>query len=171
MTDEQQNREDSAAYTARKAEAPRDDYDALTATIRELVKVMREGGIGRLEIRRGDLEISLRSHEPAGASAGAPAPVSAAPVGEEGEAVESEAGYIITSPMIGTYYASPSPGERPFVSVGDSVEAGQTVAIIEAMKIMNEITSERSGVVEEIYVTNGEAVEYGHRLMRLRLTD
>ncbi|MBX6341665.1 MAG: acetyl-CoA carboxylase, biotin carboxyl carrier protein, partial [Thermomicrobiaceae bacterium] len=69
---------------------------------------------------------------------------------------------------IGTFYASPAPGERPFVAVGDTVEVGQTVAIIEAMKIMNEIVAERAGVVEEIYVKDGDAVEYGSPLMRLR---
>jgi len=69
--------------------------------------------------------------------------------------------------MIGTYYSAPGPGEEPFVRVGDLVAAGQTVAIIEAMKIMNEIQTERGGIVEELLVSNGQPVEYNQPLMRL----
>jgi acetyl-CoA carboxylase biotin carboxyl carrier protein len=69
--------------------------------------------------------------------------------------------------MIGTFYASPTPGAPPFVSEGDEVLAGQTIGIIEAMKIMNEIASDRSGMVDEILVSNGQPVEYGSPLMRL----
>lgn len=144
-------------------------YEALTEAVRELVKVMRDGGIGHLEVRQGDLRISLKStsyiesrpvrHEPV------VSPVSSS---LEADPAPDESGHVVTSPMIGTYYSAAGPNERPFVQVGDRVDAGQTVAIIEAMKIMNEIVAERSGVVAEIYVRNGEAVEYGHRLMRLK---
>jgi len=76
-------------------------------------------------------------------------------------------GHVVTAPMIGTYYASPSPGEAPFVQIGDEVEVGQVIGIIEAMKIMNEIISDRSGVVAEVMVENAQAVEYGSPLIRL----
>jgi acetyl-CoA carboxylase biotin carboxyl carrier protein len=69
--------------------------------------------------------------------------------------------------MIGTYYSAPSPGEDPFVQIGDEVEIGQVIGIIEAMKIMNEITADSAGVVAEILVENAQAVEYGSPLIRL----
>lgn len=149
--------------------APLDDYAALTATVRELVKVMREGGIGRLEVRRGDLEIHLAVREDGAVSAATPAPAPGpAAAAPPPETVEAEATHVITSPMIGTFYAAPAPGERPFVQVGDTVEVGQTVAIIEAMKIMNEIVSDVAGTVVEILVRDAEPVEYGSPLMRIR---
>lgn len=77
------------------------------------------------------------------------------------------AGHVITSPMIGTFYSASAPGEPPFVNIGDEVETGQVVGIIEAMKIMNEITVDKSGVVVEIMVDNAEAVEYGTPLIRI----
>jgi acetyl-CoA carboxylase biotin carboxyl carrier protein len=93
--------------------------------------------------------------------------VIAAPPAPSAVVEPEEGGHLITSPMIGTYYAAPGPNERPFVQVGDRVEVGQTVAIIEAMKIMNEIVSEFAGTVTELVAKNGEAVEYGHPLIRL----
>ncbi len=143
-------------------------YDDLTGAVRELVNVMRDGGIGQLEVRQGDLRISLKSSRfvETESSHHAPAHVGNH-IEESDEKIEVAEGYVVTSPMIGTFYTAPGPNERAFVEVGDQVEAGQTVAIIEAMKIMNEIVSERSGTVAEFFVKNGEAVEYGHRLMRL----
>jgi acetyl-CoA carboxylase biotin carboxyl carrier protein len=88
------------------------------------------------------------------AAAGVPAvPVAAAPQG-----------HVVTSPMVGTFYRAPSPGADPFVQVGDTVKEGQTICIIEAMKLLNEIESDKSGVVKEILVENGQAVEYGQPL-------
>jgi acetyl-CoA carboxylase biotin carboxyl carrier protein len=88
------------------------------------------------------------------AAAGAPAtPAAAAPQG-----------HVVTSPMVGTFYRAPSPGAEPFVQVGDTVKEGQTICIIEAMKLLNEIESDKSGVVKEILVDNGQAVEYGQPL-------
>lgn len=76
-------------------------------------------------------------------------------------------GNIVKSPLVGTFYAAPSEDARPFVSVGDSVKKGQTMAIVEAMKLMNEIESEFDGVVKEVFVQNGQAVEYGEPLFRI----
>jgi acetyl-CoA carboxylase biotin carboxyl carrier protein len=78
---------------------------------------------------------------------------------------------IVTSPMIGTYYGSPSPGDPPFVQEGDEVEIGQVIGIIEAMKIMNEITSEHDGVISKILVKNAQAVEYGQPLIHISPID
>jgi acetyl-CoA carboxylase biotin carboxyl carrier protein len=78
-------------------------------------------------------------------------------------------GHVVKAPMIGTFYASPAPGEPPFVHLGDHVSAGQTIGIIEAMKIMNEIVADRSGIVAEILAANAQAVEYGSPLLRLEL--
>jgi acetyl-CoA carboxylase biotin carboxyl carrier protein len=78
-------------------------------------------------------------------------------------------GILITAPMIGTFYAAATPGAQPFVAEGDEVYVGQTIGIIEAMKIMNEIAADRAGVVEAILVGNGQPVEYGSPLMRLAI--
>ena len=148
-----------------------DEYSGLTGAVRELVKVMREGGISQLEVSRGDLRIALSvhaSHAPATTVHVAPE-VSGEVAAALGEPATDDHVVVITSPMIGTYYASPAPGEPPFIHAGDPVEIGQTVAIIEAMKIMNEIIADHSGVVEQILVRDGEPVEYGHALLRLRV--
>ena len=151
--------------------ASADEYTALTGAVRELIKVMREGGISQLDVSRGDLRISLSAH--ASLTPAAEVYVAAPAVGEPparpGEPALDDQVVVVTSPMIGTYYARPAPGEQPFINVGDAVEVGQTVAIIEAMKIMNEIVAEHAGVVERVLVRDGEPVEYGHPLLRLRL--
>jgi acetyl-CoA carboxylase biotin carboxyl carrier protein len=144
-------------------------YADLTEAVRQLIQLMRDGGIGQLDVRQGDLRISLKSTRLADVERVATEPaVVAAPAATSAIAEPEEAaGHVITSPMIGTYYAAPGPNERAFVQVGDRVEVGQTVAIIEAMKIMNEIVSEYAGTVTELIAKNGEAVEYGHPLIRL----
>jgi acetyl-CoA carboxylase biotin carboxyl carrier protein len=78
---------------------------------------------------------------------------------------------VVTSPMIGTFYASSSPGESPFVQEGDEIEVGQVIGIIEAMKIMNEITSEHEGVISKILVSNAQSVEYGQHLFHITPND
>ena len=145
--------------------------------VRALVEIMDRGGLTKLDLVHGDLAVRLRSGG-ARAAAGAATvdpelgslPVRAAdgslPVAVPAPAVEP-GDYVVTSPMVGTYYASPSPGAAPFVEVGDPVAAGQTVGIVEAMKIMNEIPAELGGVVVAILVENGQPVEYGSPLMRL----
>ncbi|HET9016417.1 MAG TPA: acetyl-CoA carboxylase biotin carboxyl carrier protein [Thermomicrobiaceae bacterium] len=153
------------------ATSPADEYAALTGAVRELVAVMRQGGIGQLEVCRGDLRISLSAASvapPAGAAHahGVAGPEHPLPTDE---LAPDEGTVVVTSPMIGTYYAGAAPGEPPFIHVGDAVEVGQTVAIIEAMKIMNEIVAEHAGIVEQILVRDGEPVEYGHPLLRLRV--
>lgn len=152
------------------ARGTRDDgdqpsLDEVTATVRSLVDVMRGNGLTELDVSAGSVSIRLRAakggggHKPAPPSDGA----SDAPLSPLADLT----GHIVTAPMIGTFYASPAPGESPFVRVGDLVQAGQTIGIIEAMKIMNEIVADRAGVVLEVFVENAQAVEYGSPLLRL----
>ncbi|TVR70744.1 MAG: acetyl-CoA carboxylase biotin carboxyl carrier protein [Sphaerobacteraceae bacterium] len=147
-----------------------EDYSDLTRAVRELVDVMHSGNLERLEVTRGDLHILLRAHSVTPAPATNDQPVVAAqpvPATVEPEPVD-QPWHQITSPMVGTYYEAPSPGEPPYVQPGDTVAVGQTVAIIEAMKIMNEIIADRPGVIEAVLVENGEAVEFGHPLFRMK---
>jgi acetyl-CoA carboxylase biotin carboxyl carrier protein len=137
--------------------------------VRTLIDLMGSGGITALDLSFGDVSIRLRG---GGAqSIASSIPIDPAPASYE----ESENGdtdeHVITAPMIGTYYSAPSPGDPPFVRIGDVIETGQIVGIIEAMKIMNEIPADRSGVVLEILVASGQAVEYGSPLVRLAPTD
>lgn len=144
------------------------NYAALTRVVRELVEVMRSAGLQRLEVVQGDLRIALESAQITSTASTttsvATTPVmTPVPVAPPTEQLET-----IAAPMVGTFYAAPRPGADPFVRIGDHVEPGQVVAIIEAMKVMNEIVAERSGTIVEILVENGQPVEYGQPLMRLR---
>ncbi|MDW7982196.1 MAG: acetyl-CoA carboxylase biotin carboxyl carrier protein [Thermomicrobium sp.] len=143
------------------------DYAALTRTVRELVDVMRAAGLHRLEVCQGDLRIALESAPIAG-PVPSPHPVGSASVTTAPAAAAAEPLHTIVAPMVGTFYAAPRPGADPFVRIGDHVEPGQVVAIIEAMKVMNEIVAERAGTIVEILVENGQPVEYGQPLMRLQ---
>ena len=148
------------------------DYSGLTEAVRELVDVMRGGDLERIEVSHGDLHILIcaRSSAPPPAPSAAPTPaepsVTAPPPAEPDSPVQPW--HEITSPMVGTFYEAPSPSEPPYVRPGDPIQVGQTVAIIEAMKIMNEIVADRAGVIDAVLVENGEAVEFGHPLFRLR---
>lgn len=138
--------------------------DGVIGTVRELIAMMGKGGISELDLSTGDITIRLRGQSqsltPSSAGHAPPSAGSASPG-------EDEQGHVVTSPMIGTYYSAPSPGDAPFVHVGDEVEVGQVVGIVEAMKIMNEIISDRAGVVLEVLVENAQPVEYGSPLIRL----
>ncbi|MCA1723981.1 MAG: acetyl-CoA carboxylase, biotin carboxyl carrier protein [Thermomicrobia bacterium] len=141
----------------------------LTDDIAALAAVMAEHGLGKIEVDANGVHIVLsapRTQKNGALSGGV------LDAGEDADANEQSAatapnGYIVPSPMIGTYYSAPGPGEEPFVRVGDVIAVGQTIAIIEAMKIMNEIQAERGGTVEELLVSNGQPVEYSQPLMRL----
>jgi len=141
----------------------------LTDDIAALAAVMTEHGLGKIQINANGLRVVISA--PTTAPAGTPVvvttvasePADGAEVPMNGVA----SGFVIASPMIGTFYSAPRPGEEPFVRVGDLIAAGQTVAIIEAMKVMNEIQAERGGVVEEMLVSNGQPVEYNQPLIRL----
>jgi acetyl-CoA carboxylase biotin carboxyl carrier protein len=138
----------------------------LADLVRSLAAVMEQTAVTELDLTAGEISVRLRRQ----ASSLAPVQLEPASVVEAGDGVVAEdepPGHIITAPMIGTFYASPSPGAPPFVRPGDHVDVGQTIGIIEAMKIMNEIAADRSGVVAAVLVDNGQPVEYGTPLVRL----
>jgi acetyl-CoA carboxylase biotin carboxyl carrier protein len=143
--------------------------------LKKLIDLVEESGIAELEITEGEEKVRIsRNHSPnspatasvlqvAPMAAIAAAPV-AAPAGEAAAPPAPE-GHVLKSPMVGTYYRAPTPGAKPFIEVGQTVNEGDTVCIIEAMKLLNEIEADRSGVIKAILVENGQPVEYGHPLM------
>ncbi len=146
-----------------------------TEYIEKLAKIITEQGLSEISLEDGEQAITLRKDV---VVASAPAVVASAPVVQSASAPasapieapseakeEKKAGTPITSPMVGTFYMAPSPDSAPFVSVGDSVKAGDVVCIIEAMKMMNEIKSEVAGKVVEVCVEDGQPVEFGQVLM------
>ena len=133
--------------------------------IKKLIDLMIESDLQAIEVKEGDQSIALTRRSPvvaAGAPVAMAAPVAQAP------AANAPRGAVETSPMVGVFYAAPSPGEAPFVKVGQTITAGETLGIIEAMKIMNPIEATQSGVVEEILVKNGEVIQFGQPLFRYR---
>ena len=142
--------------------------------VKKLIELLDESGIAEIEITEGEesVRISRYSQNAPVAAMAAPAPVmvaapAAAPAaGEAAPAAEPEEdGFSVAAPMVGTFYASSSPGAAPYVQVGDRVNEGDTLCIIEAMKMMNQIEADVSGVVKSIRVQNGEPVEYGQTLI------
>ena len=132
-------------------------------TIRGLAKLLDETGLTEIEIERDGHRIRIgRAARTVSVAASATAPVVAAPAADADPA--KHAG-MVPSPMVGTAYLSPSPGARPFVDVGQTVKAGETVLIIEAMKTMNQIPAPRGGIVTQILVEDGQPVEFGEPMM------
>jgi acetyl-CoA carboxylase biotin carboxyl carrier protein len=145
--------------------------------VKKLIELLDESGIAEIEITEGEESVRISrysAHAPAAApvvaAAPAPAPVAsapapvAAPVAEAPAEVTEEDGYEVTAPMVGSYYAASSPGAAPYVQVGDRVNEGDTLCIIEAMKMMNQIEADVSGVIKSIRIQNGEPVEFGQVL-------
>ncbi|MDQ8954322.1 biotin/lipoyl-containing protein [Acinetobacter rudis] len=133
--------------------------------IKKLIDLMIESDLQGIEVKEGDQSIALTRRNPvvAGVAAAMPAPVSDAP-----KTKATSRGAVEESPMVGVFYSAPSPGEAPFVNVGQTVTAGETLGIVEAMKIMNPIEATHSGVIEEILVKNGDVVQFGQPLFRYR---
>jgi len=156
--------------------------------IEQLLRFMTEHNLEEFEYSRGDLRIRLKkpgsnvivAARPAAeiivpgavpATAGAPAGATGASTPGASAEADLRGGedlFLVKSPIVGTFYGSPSPGAEPFVKIGSYVEAGQTLCIVEAMKLMNEIESETSGEVLRIFAENGQPVEYGQPLFGLR---
>ena len=145
------------------------------AELRRLIDLVQETGIGELEVTTGGRTVRIAAQTgivpvatmTAEASADAGAPASAAAPAGSGAGSTSAAGHAglaITSPMVGTFYRAPAPDADPYIEVGDMVSVGQTVCIVEAMKLMNEIESEVKGRVVRILVENAQPVEYGQKL-------
>ncbi|MEQ1772518.1 MAG: acetyl-CoA carboxylase biotin carboxyl carrier protein [Burkholderiales bacterium] len=142
--------------------------------VKTLIDLVQQSGISELEIQEGEERVRI-SRGPVGmaGTGGAPqmmAPqmVYAAAPPATPEVVEAPAelqGFVLKSPMVGTFYRSSAPGEKPFVEIGQTVKTGDTVCIIEAMKLLNEIEGGADGVIKEILVENGQPVEYGQPLM------
>ncbi len=140
--------------------------------LKKLIDLVQESGIAELEITEGEERVRINRSGAAASpamyypqSAPVAAPVSALPV--EVAAAPAEAFHTLKSPMVGTFYRSPSPGSPSFVEIGQSVTKGQTLCIIEAMKLLNEIESDVSGVVKAALVENGQPVEYGQPLFSI----
>ena len=148
--------------------------------LKTLIDLVSESGVAELEITEGDDRVKIVNRVGAApvaatapaviaapvvaaAPAAAPAPVAASESAAAPAVAEDTR--TINSPMVGTFYRAPSPGAKPFVEVGDTVKKGQTVCIIEAMKLLNEVEAETDGVVKEICVENGQPVEYGQNLL------
>jgi acetyl-CoA carboxylase biotin carboxyl carrier protein len=142
--------------------------------IKKLIEMLEESNLGEIEIREGEESIRISRASAAApapvthylaAPAAAPAPVAPAPAAAAPPAQPSlPAGHIVTSPMVGTFYRSPSPNAAAFVEVGSSVKVGDTLCIIEAMKILNTIESDKAGTVKAILKENGQPVEFGEPL-------
>jgi len=141
--------------------------------IKELIKVFGESELGKLKLKDGKFEVSMSKEGSEVVVTPKTQVVATAPVVEENEVPQEapkeqeKVGEIIKSPMVGTFYASPSPDSPPFVSAGDSVRKGQTLCILEAMKIMNELEAEYDCKILEVLVQDGEPVEYDTPLFRV----
>jgi acetyl-CoA carboxylase biotin carboxyl carrier protein len=149
--------------------------------LKKLIDLVQESGIAELEITEGEEKVKIvkgggavviTAPSPAPtvgsppAALAAPAAIAAAPApGAEPE--PGQEGHVVKAPMVGTFYRSPSPDAKPFIEVGQAVKEGDTICIIEAMKLMNEIEADASGVVKAILVENGQPVEYGQPLFIL----
>ncbi len=159
--------------------------------IKELLEIFNESGIGEMELQRGENRLRLKragmsqeivvpQAQPVVVTSAPPAPmIAAAPAAEAAQpgaaatpgskAPESDSNvHYQPSPIVGTYYDAPAPGAAPFVKVGDAVEPGQVLCIIESMKLMNEIEAEVAGIVAAKLVENGRPVEYGEALVAIR---
>jgi len=149
--------------------------------LRELIQVLESSGLAELEIEDENQRIRLTRYSPAPpaqpaappapAAPSAPAPAQPAAPAEEGGHELEEGWKTIDSPMVGTFYTAPAPSEPPFVKPGDRVEADQPVCIIEAMKIMNEVTASFPATIEKVLVENGQPVEFGQPLIAVRPAD
>jgi acetyl-CoA carboxylase biotin carboxyl carrier protein len=150
--------------------------------LKELIEFLIEKDIAEFELERGDVKVKVKRagehaappphmafvhHSPAPMAEAPAAPV-AAPAPPAKAPVKEEELHLVKSPIVGTYYEAPSPGAPPFIKVGDTVEDGQILCIIEAMKLMNEIESDVAGEIVKKLVANGQPVEYGQPLFAIR---
>jgi acetyl-CoA carboxylase biotin carboxyl carrier protein len=158
------------------------------ADLKQLIEFLKEHQVAEFDLDRGDLKIRLKFNQavtnPAGlgdlarllatapqaAAAAHPAPHAGAgaPPAAASTAAPEEELHMVKSPIVGTYYGSPSPGAEAFVSVGDRVEKGQVICIVEAMKLMNEIESDAAGEIVKCFVSNGQPIEFGQPLFSIR---
>lgn len=154
-------------------------WDEQFSKLKQIIEMMKDHNLAEITIKQGEEELSVKKAQPAqqitavpmfGAGMPGMMPGAAAPAaGQAQEAVSQEDKPAeIKSPLVGTYYAQPSPDSEPFVELGSRVEPETVVCIIEAMKVMNEIKAEMSGVIVDVVAVNGSAVEYGQVLFKVR---
>ena len=141
--------------------------------VKKLIELLDESGVAEIEIKEGEESVRISRQSQAVAPMVAPAPVAApaaapvapaAPEATEAPASDIPEGHGVKSPMVGTFYRAPSPGASPFVEVGQQVNAGDTLCIIEAMKLLNQIEADKGGTIKAILVENGQPVEYDQPL-------
>ncbi|HMD58785.1 MAG TPA: acetyl-CoA carboxylase biotin carboxyl carrier protein [Steroidobacteraceae bacterium] len=149
--------------------------------IKKLIELLEESGIAEIEIKEGEESLRISRMAPraapqqvaapaavvVSAAPPAPAPAYRPPAAAPPPAAPVKAGageQIVTAPMVGTYFSAPSPGAKEFVSIGDEIQIGQVLCVIEAMKMMNQIESEQAGRIKAVLVNNGEPVEFGQPL-------
>jgi acetyl-CoA carboxylase biotin carboxyl carrier protein len=140
--------------------------------VKKLIELLEESNIAELEIHEGEESVRISRTGPVAAPVAIAAPVAAAPVAiapPQGTpsttgGVPEVSGHKVVSPMVGSFYRSASPGSAPFVEVGQSVEVGDTLCIIEAMKLLNQIEADKAGTIKAILAENGEPIEYGQTL-------
>ena len=146
--------------------------------VKKLIELLEESGIDELEIKEGEESVRISRHSktpaqqfyaPAPMQAPAAAPVAATPVATIAEAPAAPKlnGFVVKSPMVGTFYRTPAPTSPAFVEVGQTVKVGDTICIVEAMKMMNHIQAEKAGVIESILVENGQPVEFDQPLFTI----
>ena len=144
--------------------------------LKTLIELVESSGIAELEISEGEERVRITRSLPAHPAAPAPAaqvpapttvlvPSNGAPAPGGQQVLPEPEGHVVKSPMVGTFYRSAAPGAKPFVEIGDTVQTGDPLCIIEAMKLMNEIEADQSGTVKAILVENGQPVEYGQPLI------
>lgn len=139
--------------------------------IKSLVELMNENALSEVELEEEGMKVRLRKFGAGAPVVAVPAPLAmpSAPAPAARPAEAAPKGPVISSPMVGTFYRAPSPEAKPFVDAGATVGKDTVVCIIEAMKVMNEIKAEVEGTLEEVLVQNGQAVEFGQPLFRLRV--
>lgn len=145
--------------------------------IKELIQALEQSSLTSLEINQGDTSVKLEKNyatapviqaAPAFENLAAPqTPAGVTTSEEKGAPTVQPKGTAVTCPLVGVFYGAPSPNDAPFVTVGDTVKKGDVLCIVEAMKLMNEITAEQDGIITEICVENGQVVEYGQPLFYL----
>jgi acetyl-CoA carboxylase biotin carboxyl carrier protein len=152
--------------------------------LKQLIEFLKEHQVAEFDLDRGDLKIRLKFNQPPASAAGLsdiarmlasaptatqPGSAASAPAAPAAPEIDPDAGlHMVKSPIVGTYYGSPSPGAAAFVAPGDRVEKGQVICIIEAMKLMNEIESDAAGEVVKCLVSNGQPIEFGQPLFAIR---
>ena len=144
--------------------------------VKKLIELLETSDIAEIEIKEGEEAVRISRNSsvtttvavPTASPVAAPAPNPAAPAAaEEKPAPQATSGHVVSSPMVGTFYRSPSPSSPPFVEVGTHVKAGDVVCIVEAMKMMNQIEAEKAGIIEAILVKDGEPVEFDQPLVTI----